>query len=389
MQERAYWLAWTGISGVGDVLIHRLREYFGDLQTAWDATAAELLNVEGIGLLTADRIVQERRDRPPIEILRAYEEKNPQFWTPSDPDYPSLLQEIPDKPAVLHYLGNPKLLENLATMPGIAIVGTRNPSDYGKRWTQRISQILSQSNFTILSGLADGIDAIAHQACLDAQGATIAVLGTGVDQIYPPSNRQLYRQIRDRGLLLSEYPQGTKPDKAHFPRRNRIVAGLSRAILVMEAGEKSGALITARLGNEYGREVYALAGSLDNPQAEGCINLITQGAQIMPKPEKLLTLLGALPGTDFTPLSIGQKSSVSATDAAMLIAATIDLNSLEPTLKTVMETLIEIGGSVPVDRLVQQTGLPTGDITSALLQLELMGLLHQDPGMRYRLVGTV
>nr|WP_199307199.1 DNA-processing protein DprA [Alkalinema sp. FACHB-956] len=378
-------MAWREVAGVGDVLLNRLREYFGDLQTAWEATAAELLNVEGIGLLTADRIVQDRRDLHPIELLRAYEQSNPQFWTPSDPDYPPLLQEIPDKPAVLHYLGNPHLLANLATAPGIAIVGTRNPSDYGKRWTHRISKLLSQNNFTILSGLADGIDAIAHQACLEAQGSTIAVLGTGVDQIYPASNRQLYRQILDRGLLLSEYPHGTKPDKAHFPRRNRIVAGLSRAILVMEAGEKSGALITARLGNECGREVYALAGNLDNPQAEGCINLISQGAQIIPKPEKLLTLLGALPGIDYTTLATVQSASAPSSSSASVMAS-VDLTTLEPMLRTILEMLIEMDGSVPIDCLVQQTQLPTGDVSSALLQLELMGVVHQDPGMRYRVV---
>lgn len=370
--ERAYWLAWSRISGIGNILLGRLWERFGDLHTAWEASPIELAEIDGISLAKAEKIVQDRRELNPIALLRAYEEANPHFWTPSDPEYPPLLREIPDRPATLHYRGNPHLIEQLSTTPSIAIVGTRNPSDYGTRWTKRISQTLAQSGFTILSGLADGIDAIAHQACLDVQGSTIAVLGTGVDQVYPASNRQLYRDVIRQGLLLSEYPAGTKPDRSHFPQRNRIVAGLSRAVLVMEAGERSGALITAQLANDYGRDIYALAGSLDNPQSEGCINLIAQGAQIIPKPEKLLTLLGGIPQMDAAPQTAPQ----------------IDLASLPPELQPLATAIVELQNSAPLDLIVQTTGLPIALVSSGLLQLELMGIVQQDPGMRYRLANA-
>lgn len=255
--------------------------------------------------------------------------------------------------------------------PAVAIVGTRSPSDYGKRWTRRITETLVRQGFTIVSGLAEGIDTEAHRSCLAAGGRTIAVLGCGVDVIYPWSNRDLHQKISQMGLVLSEHPQGTKPDRTFFPRRNRMIAGLSRATLVMEAPEKSGGLITAHYANEYGRDVYALPGSLDNPRAIGCLRLISKGAHPILEDE-LIESLGLLPG--FTP-----QPSHEVTRPANL------LPELEQLLNQMARLCQEDATrSVAFDRLVQMSDLPAGSIAGLLLQLELEGLVTQLPGMRYQ-----
>lgn len=374
--ERAYWLAWQQLEGIGPVFLQRIRQRFGDLIQAWEADVIALQTVEGIGLGRAQRIVAGRRELDPDRILEQYQQYNPDFLTPSDPDYPALLREIPDAPTLLHYRGNLDLLRELDRYPGIALVGTRKPGSYGTQWTERYSQFLTQQGFTILSGLAEGIDAIAHQACLESQGRTIAVLGNGVDQIYPLSNRKLYDRIAESGLLLSEYPAGTRPDRLHFPARNRIVAGLSRAVLVMEAGVASGSLITAGQANEYGREVYALAGNLDSPQMEGCIQLILQGASILPKPETFLNLINALPQT-----SPKEVSSDRMTEFLQKVQS-----NLEPILVKILESIIALNNNAPIDLIIEQTAMTTPEVSSGLLQLELLGFITQAPGMRYAIV---
>ena len=285
--ERAYWLAWSQIKDVGPVLIKRLHERFGSLALAWQAAPADLLTVDGIGLVTADRIGGVRSQLNPKQLLAQHEVQYPHFWTPADTDYPSLLWEIPDPPPILYYRG--PLRPNQSTAITVGIVGTRRPSPYGRRWTQRLSSCLSQQQFTIVSGMAAGIDTYAHQSCLHSNGHTIAVLGTGVDVVYPHSNAQLYQNILKTGLILSEYPDGTPPDRGHFPRRNRIIAGLSHATLVTEAPERSGALITAYLANDYGRHVYTLPDGLDNPTARGCLVLANTGAAIVMGEDHLVT----------------------------------------------------------------------------------------------------
>ena len=374
--ERSYWLAWREVAGIGPVLLHRIRQTFGDLILAWDADTVALQAVDGIGLQRAQKIVIERRSLTPDLILEQYQQYNPHFWTPTDPGYPALLKEIPDAPIVLHYRGNPEWLDTLKTHPGIGIVGTRKPGKYGSTWTERYSKVLSEHDFTILSGLAEGIDAIAHEACLNANGKTIAVLGNGVDQIYPLCNRKLYDRIAEKGLLLSEYPAGTRPDRNHFPARNRIVAGLSRAVLVMEAGMQSGSLITAAQANEYGREVYALAGNLDSDQMLGCIHLISQGAQILPRPETFLEMMEILP-----------KTIAPVVDRCQLETQLASLQStLEPALFAIVETIAKLGNNAPIDRVIETTELTTSEVSSGLLQLELLDVVTQGPGMRYAIV---
>jgi DNA processing protein len=194
--------------------------------------------------------------------------------------------------------------------------------------------------------------------------------------VYPTVNRKLYDRIVEQGILLSEYPAGTKPDRKHFPARNRIVAGLSRAVLVMEAGMESGSLITAGQANEYGRDVYALAGNLDSDQMQGCIHLISQGAQILPRPEKFLEMMAVMPKT-IAPV-IDRNQLESQVQSFRL--------TLEESLLKIVETIAKLDNSAPIDLIIQHTAMGTPEVSSGLLQLELLGILQQEPGMRYSIV---
>ncbi|NJR50010.1 MAG: DNA-protecting protein DprA [Leptolyngbyaceae cyanobacterium CSU_1_3] len=373
IQERAFWLAWSQISGVGPILIKRLHQQFGTLAEAWEANPEALVQVEGVGFSTAQAIAAERLKCQPDRLLAQHERKNPHFWTPADPSYPPLLLEIPDPPPLLYYRGKASLAKDLKSLPAIAIVGTRDPSDYGRRWTRKLSSSLAQSGFIVVSGLADGIDTEAHRSCLETGGQTIAVLGTGVDVVYPHTNRNLYQELTENGLALSEYPAGTQPDRTHFPRRNRIVAGLCRAVLVIEAPKKSGALITAHLANDYNRDVYALPGSLDNFKSKGCLALISKGAQMILGESELLEMLGTLPQLDRT------------ADFEQL-----PLLDLSPELSQVLQSVAIVtrskSESISFDLIVQQTEMTAGSVSAALLQLEMLGLVSQLPGLRYRAI---
>lgn len=385
-EERAFWLAWSQIPGIGSVLIRRLSQHFDGLAAAWDATPTELAAVDGVGPQSIETIARERRKLNPRQLLEQHEQDNPDFWTPADPDYPRLLLEIPDPPAVLYFRGMVDSLENQGVMPAIAIVGTRSPSDYGRRWSRKLSAALVQAGFTIVSGLAEGVDTEAHQSCLMVGGRTIAVLGTGVDVIYPWFNRDLAEQISQQGLLLSEHPAGTQPDRPNFPRRNRIIAGLCRATLIMEAPYKSGALITARLANDYGRDVYVLPGSLDNPRSRGCLGLINQGAHVILGEKELLELLGTLPELNQPKshriASHPAASSLHPTQLTLLQEDEPPVLNLEPDLHRVFQAVtLE---PTNLDQIVQQTGLPTAMVLSGLSQLELIGLVAHLPGMRYQ-----
>ncbi|MFG6097201.1 DNA-processing protein DprA [Leptothoe sp. ISB3NOV94-8A] len=395
--ERAYWLAWSRVKDVGPVLIKRLHEQFGSLELAWQAAPVELLAVAGIGLITADRIREMRSHLNPQELLDKHESQYPDFWTPADSDYPSLLWEIPDPPPVLYYRG--PLRPNACTNPiTISIVGTRHPSPYGRRWTQRLSRRLSQRQITIVSGMATGIDTHAHQSCLNTDGQTIAVLGTGVDVIYPRSNAQIYQRILETGLIVSEYPNGTPPDRSHFPRRNRIIAGLSHATLVTEAPERSGALITAYLANDYGRHVYALPDGLDNPTCRGCLVLINTGAAIIMGEDQLIKdLLNiGVPNSDMAHKNMthqNDRNNQGGDENRHFINTQPDTSAPEPaksapevTLDKNLQHILQMIPEEPVslDNLVETTQLDTSALLGGLLQLELAGVIVQLPGGQYQ-----
>lgn len=423
--ERAYWLAWSQVKHVGPVTTKRLWEQFGALSVAWEASAGELLAVDGIGILSAEKIARQRPQLNPAQILEQHERENQSFWTPADPDYPALLFAINDPPPVLYYRGRLRLTNpNLLT---VGIVGTRGPSAYGKKWTQRLSSGLTRQGAIIISGLAAGIDTEAHTSCLQQQGNTVAVMGTGVDVVYPARNQRLYDRIVETGLVVSEYPDKTGPDRTHFPQRNRIIAGLSRATLVTEAPARSGALITARLANDYCREVYALPCSLDNRQGEGCLRAIEQGAQMILSEHSLVEALTRLPSvglgkvqSDAAEESTGRVTSSNRKKAAVSkkvavpVAAkphgqssgqpsgqpscqqTASHKLLEPNdapnnanLSDLTPLLIQVLNAVSseptvLDRIVQSAQAETGAVLGALVQLEISGLVVQLPGMHYQ-----
>ena len=364
ISERAYWLAWSQISGVGAVTLQRLQQHFPSLEAAWQASQWELQGVSGFGKKTIQQIIEQRSRLTPEQILVEHEAKNPQFWTPADTDYPRLLLETPTPPPVLYYRGQINAAEMQGTQPLISIVGTRSPSEYGRKWTKKITTALVKHGYTIVSGLAAGIDAIAHQSCLEAGGRTLAVLGTGLDITYPQENRQLYQKVEQQGAILTEYPIGTQPDRGNFPARNRIVAGLSRAVIVTEAPEKSGALITAKYANEFGRDVYVLPGSLDNKNAIGCLGLLNHGANVILSEGHLLEMLGTMPQLD------------------LFEETPPPLPEIAPELKELLSAITP--EPTAFDVIVEAVPQAANDVSARLLELELLGLIVQVPGLRYQ-----
>ncbi|MFN7516141.1 MAG: DNA-processing protein DprA [Dolichospermum sp.] len=369
IEERKYWLAWSQIPGIGPILIQRLQQHFSNLETAWKASPGELRKVEGFGIQTLEKVVQQKSRLNPEQLLTQHQQINPHFWTPADPEYPQLLREIPTPPPLLYYRGEIDLQENSGQKPLVGIVGTRQPTEYGLKWTRQISTALAKNGFTVVSGMAEGIDTESHSATLKAGGRTIAVMGTGVDVIYPHKNRDLYQQILKSGIVISEYPAKTPPNRTHFPRRNRIIAGLSRAVLVMEAPLKSGALITATYANEFNRDVYALPGKIDDQPSQGCLKLISQGAGLINHElNELLIMLGAIPQIDIE------------TETPLVKSPPIP--NLAPELQQIINILAV--DALSFDFIIQKTGMNAAIVSSSLLQLELMGLVTQLPGMRYQ-----
>ena len=288
------------------------------------------------------------------------------------PDYPPLLAAIADAPLVLFVEGTAAAL----SLPQLAIVGSRNPTQLGRDTAQQFAEHLASAGLAITSGLALGIDAAAHRGALAAGGSTVAVLGCGLDTVYPREHAGLAREIAASGALVSEMPTGTPPLRQHFPRRNRIISGLSVGTLVVEAALQSGSLITARLASDQGREVFAIPGSIHNPMARGCHRLIRQGAKLVETADDIFTELGAL----LAGLRAG--AHVEAPDVQ---------EDSGPALDKDYEILLDALGFAPagIDTLVARTGLAADAVASMLLILELDGRVAQQPGGTYcrRLAG--
>jgi len=283
-------------------------------------------------------------------------------------DYPALLRDLDDRPASLYVDGDRDALH----LPAIAIVGSRNPTSGGASNAYEFAKHLVRSGFTIVSGLALGIDTAAHRGALDAGGRTVAVLGHGMDTIYPPANRELAAAISTRGALVSEFPLGTPPRRANFPARNRIISGLSIGTLVVEAARRSGSLITARLAGEQGREVFAIPGSIHNPLAKGCHQLIRQGAKLVESVDDILS--------ELRPLTI--RLMQNQTDEST--------HALHPPRDSEYRALLDALGYDPVsaDILAERCGLTIGQVSSMLLILELEGEVESLPGGRFSRVST-
>lgn len=283
----------------------------------------------------------------------------------TDPAYPSLLKQISDPPIALFLRGNASLLGN----PQLAIVGSRNPSTEGRRNAEEFAAYLARCGLTITSGMALGIDAAGHRGALKAGGTTIAILGTGLDKVYPPSHRELCEEIAVKGLVVSEFPPGTPPLPHNFPRRNRLISGLSVGVLVVEAAQSSGSLITARLASEQGREVFAIPGSIHNPLARGCHRLIREGAKLVESAGDILEELAPL--LKLEPMRVLEQNQTRTTATA----------AEDPEYRLLLNSMDYAPTSV--DALVERTGLTPDVVSSMLLMLELQGQVEAAPGGHY------
>ncbi len=354
--DKRYWVGFNLVKGIGAVRLQALWEYFGDLSLAWQASPSAL-EAAGLSPKLAERVVQVRQGVDLEEYLARLEAQGIRVLTWEDADYPARLKEIDQPPPVLYVRGNLVQEDNWA----VAVVGTRRVTAYGRQVAEEVSAYLAQHGVTVISGLARGVDAIAHQAALRAGGRTLAVLGSGVDRIYPPEHRALANQIMHQGALLSDYPPGTPPEAANFPPRNRIISGLALAVLVVEAGETSGALITAQFAADQGREVFAVPGNILAPQSKGTNRLIQQGARPLLTAQDLLDIL------DLTRLHEQRVARV-----------TLPADEVE-------RQILNVLGYEPlhVDEIHRQTGLPVERVSATLVMMELKGLVRHAGGMNY------
>lgn len=353
---RAYWICFSYVKGIGSVRFKAILDTFGDAEAAWKA-APEALHKAGLGPKIIENFRQVHSQIDPDQLWERLQRLEITALTWEDAGYPRRLKEVDQPPPVLY------LRRELTTEDewAVGIVGTRRATPYGRQVAEELARVLAGSGVTVVSGLARGIDAAAHQAALRAGGRTIAVLGSGPDHIYPPEHRRLAEEIIAHGALLSDYPPGTPPDAANFPPRNRIISGISIAVVVIEAGETSGALITANFAVEQGRDVFAVPGSILSAQSKGTNRLIQQGATPLLDPQDVLEVLNLNMVTQHR--SARQVLPADPTEACLLQA----LGS-EPT---------------HIDEIQHLAGLPIEQVTAALALMELKGMVRQVGGMHY------
>lgn len=366
------YLALNLLPKVGPIRVRRLLERFGSPQAILSAPTRELLAVPGIGEEMAAHLAAWQDHIDLAEEERRIAEHGITLLTQDDPAYPPALRTIHDPPFLLYMRGS----LTPADAASIAVVGSRRTTHYGREQAKKLSFQLARAGFTIVSGLARGIDTAAHEAAIAAGGRTIAVLGSGLGNVYPPENRALADRIAEQGAVLSEFPVLYVPDKQSFPLRNRIVAGMSQGLLVVEAPAWSGALITANQALEQGRSVFAVPGPIDRPTSEGCHRLIQQGATLVCSADDLISELGleihSLP-LDFSNTSSGDMKKPSLY---------LEISDLE---RCILEELDQ--GDASIDHLVEATGLPSGRLSAALLQLEMKRLVRQLPGKTFSKAG--
>ena len=351
-----YWVGFSLIPGIGRVKLTQLENYFGNLQDAWQASPAELKH-SGLDRNSINALTSRRAKVSPEAEMEKLDRYGVKVLTWNDQDYPSRLKEIYDYPPVLYVRGS--LLPEDEWC--LAVVGTRRATVYGRQVTGEMVADLAQSRITIVSGLAKGVDTIAHQSALDTGGRSIAVFGCGLDIVYPAENANLARRIMQQGALISEYPLGTRPKPENFPRRNRIMSGLSLGVLVVEAGETSGAMITAHLALEQNREVFAIPGSILSPASRGTNRLIQEGAKLVSDYTDILEEL------NLTSIAhqIELKEVIPASDTETLLLKRL---SAEPT---------------HIDEVCRSSGLSTSTVSSTLAMMELKGMVKQVGTMNY------
>jgi len=357
--QAKYFNAFNLIDGLGPIGFKKLLAYFTSLAEAWSAEISQFRQA-GLASLVIEQIRKQRRLINPDEEMEKLTREGIDLITILDKNYPRLLKEIYNPPALLYLKGKFSPQDEFS----LAIVGTRRSSLYGQQITPLITADLAQTGLTIVSGLAKGIDTLAHQAALAANGRTIAVLGSGLDKksIYPFINRRLAEEISQQGVIVSEFPTGTQPLAQHFPQRNRIIAGLSLGVLVIEAPEKSGALITARDALEQNREVFAIPGPVSSENSLGPNNLIKMGAKLVSQANDILEEL------NLTLLTQSDRQSKEVVPDNQEEASILAQLSNEP---------------VHIDKIINQTKLPTAVINSTLILMEMKGKVRNLGGHNY------
>lgn len=354
--ERLYWVGFNLVKGIGAVRFRALLDTFGDAQTAWQASAEDLRQA-GLSQKIVDNLLQLRNQVSLEQVWERIQLHKVSILTWDDEGYPRRLKEIDQPPPVLYVRGTLEAGDDWA----VAVVGTRHVTAYGRQVADEVSGTLARSGVTVVSGMARGVDTVAHQAALNAGGRTIAVLGCGVDVVYPPENRRLAAQIVEHGGLISDYPLGMAPEGQNFPPRNRIISGISQAVIIVEAGVTSGSLITASFAVEQGRDVFAVPGSILAPQCQGTNRLIRDGAAPLLSPQDVLEALNL--------------EMVTEHRAARVALPTEPLEL----------QLYQVLGQEPmhVDDIRNKADLPIERVSATLALMELKGTVRQLGGMFY------
>ncbi len=367
-----FWLALTRIEGLGIRGCHKLIEHFGSAQAAYMASLTELESC-GVPARVAQAIFAQAALKEAERELEKIAEADCRMIVFDSEEYPPLLKQVPDAPLLLYVRGDVKVLSQYA----VAVVGTRRPSAYGSSVAHRLAHDLAQRQLVVVSGLARGVDSAAHRGALEAQGKTVAVLGSGIDVIYPRENKKLSEEIAKSGAVISEFPLGTGPTPENFPIRNRIISGLSLGVVVVEAAEYSGSLITARLALEQNREVFAVPGNITSAQSFGPNHLIKQGAKLV---DQWMDVIEEFPsGVRMQLLPPADASEGEPMGAA---AATLFEASLNTEQKAVFGVL-RADQALFVDDISSAARVPHPRVLTALLALEMNGLIRQLPGKNF------
>lgn len=368
MTSREAYVVLNQLPGIGPVRVRQLVAAFGSVEAILTADAAAVARVPGFGSKLAASLAGWRAQVDPAAELAQADEAGIQVVTQADPAYPQALRQLGDAPLVLYVQGDATAL-TAAGERGLAVVGTRRPSLYGETVAARLAGAAAHAGLVIVSGLARGIDSIAHRVALEHRGRTVAVIGSGLFNIYPEENRNLAAEIADAGCLVSEQPLAARPDKRTFPMRNRIIAGLCPTTLVVEAATGSGALITADKAFAAGRRVAAVPGRIDSPQSQGCHALIKRSAKLVETLDDLLPDFTFLPGL------------APASSLPLAAGGPVPRQALRPEEARICEVLA--AGDVSLDELARQTGEPVHCLLATLTGLELKRAVKQLPGRRF------
>jgi DNA processing protein len=361
MDKLLPWFALKSIVGIGNHTFKRLIVHFKSPDKIFQASTADILQVEGVTRRQATAIKTQKISEDVKKELDLVKKKHYEIVTFSDSDYPVLLREIPDPPPFLYVYGH-----IVSDSKNIAVVGSRNATGYGIASTRRLCEHLANLKITIVSGMAKGIDTAAHEGALMGKGKTVAVLGSGLEKIYPSENRRLFHQISKQGAVISEFPLLTEPEGPNFPRRNRIISGMSLGAVIVEATKKSGSLITARLAAEQGREVFAVPGSIQSFKSTGTHGLIKQGAKLVEHARDIIQELTPFIDTRVA-IDPDEQGNQNSPPAGLSPEAARVFQALEPY-------------PVHIDDLVYKVSMEPGKLLSVLLELELKGMVHQAPG---------